>query len=185
MTFLLLSIFLAILAMGYDCPFIGPEGTMPKGPQFPPALRLRDALDPLLGYKIVAPIWVGLTGEDEEKVTFEGTVQEAFDQLRRLKSNASNITFATETVHNDKAYCYIAGPGAKGMAPQGQVKADANNYLRHLGGSLHMPPGPRICSRVSCSWCSGIWLVRASQHQLLLRYFLERLECSSSCFLWE
>ncbi|KND88423.1 hypothetical protein TOPH_06944, partial [Tolypocladium ophioglossoides CBS 100239] len=60
---------------------------------------------------------------------------------------------------------------------------DALTYLRSIGGHPHMTPGPSACSRVSCSYNTGVWMCNDTPHDKYLISFGSVVD--GMIFIWQ
>lgn len=90
-----------------------------------------------------------------------GTIQEAYEQARQInpdftppgsgKDTAEGIVVRGQ--HEKRGHVTCGGFKTGVVVPT----LDGVRYLRRITGKPHNQPGPRYCTRVSCSWKSAIW----------------------------
>ncbi|KAI1825645.1 hypothetical protein F4861DRAFT_187335 [Xylaria intraflava] len=118
-------------------------------------------------YSIAEIEWRGMPDFDKDRV-FTGTIENVIDQMRTIKgpdykpefmidSDATNHGPAGKrNSHAESGDHYVTCGGPDASA--GRIQQGIN-YLSNLPDSVmcSMPPGPKNCGRISCSWKSGIW----------------------------
>lgn len=112
------------------------------------------------GYTIVPLDWE-VEVSPGKIATLNGTVQEVIAQAQAI-----NPGFALQEIGPEPVKKRRRGPLSRrevkfcnnfGAADVGAI-LEGVSYLRRLGGSANMKAGPRVCSRVSCSYDSAIYL---------------------------
>ncbi|KAK3988490.1 hypothetical protein QBC44DRAFT_397908 [Cladorrhinum sp. PSN332] len=153
-----------------------------------PARRLDGASSPVPeGYGIVELEWEIETTAGGPKATFTGTVEEVHAQLLEINPNWDEEVAATLLAERDAATAALEaraiGDGENGLqkrdwticgndlgARQDRIR-EGISYLRGLSGQAVNGPGPRNCSRVSCSWNSGIWYCNNNSFNKAMPWF--------------
>ncbi|KAK4130059.1 hypothetical protein BT67DRAFT_465288 [Trichocladium antarcticum] len=101
-----------------------------------------------------------------------GTIQEAYEQAHQINPDftppGSGKDTAEGTVirglHEKRGHVTCGGFKTGVVVPT----LDGVRYLRRITGKPHNQPGPRYCTRVSCSWKSAIWWCNDNQGPLYL-----------------
>ncbi|KAI0129185.1 hypothetical protein BJ170DRAFT_693955 [Xylariales sp. AK1849] len=183
---LFIQLMLAVLAAAvcaHDCPNI-PTGGLRQ--------NVTRHVAPVKGYMVVPLIWTGSVKEGGDEMHFEGSVEEVESQIRAIEPDFSWEDWTdTSVVNSDVAHsdsrgpassssmplqkrdgrdpvnfiCGVAGPGGYGYTSYATTDTNAE-YLRHLGGDCHLQAGPQVCSRVSCSYCGGIWVCNDNDYEI-------------------
>lgn len=115
------------------------------------------------GYEIVDMQWNVTAVPGGPSTILTGTAQAVVAQLIKLNPNwKTDFSF-----DKDLDTSSVAAAAANGFDPKlacDLYDADISSiedgiaYLRLISGRPHLGPGPKQCSRVSCSWESGIFL---------------------------
>ncbi|KAI1177335.1 hypothetical protein F4777DRAFT_212935 [Nemania sp. FL0916] len=127
-------------------------------------LQLQEGLP--ANYSIGEMQWRGFEDFDEGQV-FTGTIQDVIHQMKQIKGNDYTPRFvseakaeaanpgknATHSYHTDMEIISCGGDGANPSRIE-----DGVNYLHKIALDAICNIAPKTCSRVSCSWKSGIWL---------------------------
>lgn len=129
-----------------------------------PSLANADGIDtrgvPIPGARVV-PLFLDTQAfPDGPTLTLNGTIQEMRRQLLEINPNYDTDFNHTTTV--EKRTNFFGAQLQCGELRWGAVKnkgyEEGVRYLRRLRGIPHMGPGPGACSRVSCSWSTGMWM---------------------------
>ncbi|POR37794.1 Uncharacterized protein TPAR_01987 [Tolypocladium paradoxum] len=128
---------------------------------------------------IEAPLfWDVQAFPDGPTLTLNGTIQEMRRQLLEI-----NPSYDTDFNHHAAAAAAAVEKrtdfsGAKvlcGSEKWGVLTvrgySEGIDYLRNHGGVPHMPAGPSACSRVSCSYNTGIWWCNDAREEKALLSF--------------
>ncbi|KAI0021725.1 hypothetical protein F4780DRAFT_789772 [Xylariomycetidae sp. FL0641] len=114
------------------------------------------------GYTVVPMTWKGTNTTDGSEVAVSGTIQEIESQIDALGSevdwtyhaDASIASRSAERRSKTNTFCFIAGE-------DGAPDANLNEGIHYLKGIRDRPcvaaPGPKVCTRISCSWNAGIY----------------------------
>ncbi|KAL2162541.1 hypothetical protein VTH06DRAFT_7455 [Thermothelomyces fergusii] len=108
-------------------------------------------------------------------VTVNGTIQAVVDQLEkgdhahRAATTDPDVAAEKRAVTNFGGRSYICGHRWP-YAPL-QPFWEGLRYLRSLRGRVHVPPGPRRCSQVSCSYSAAVWICNDNTEDLYLDSF--------------
>ncbi|KAL2186870.1 hypothetical protein L209DRAFT_763908 [Thermothelomyces heterothallicus CBS 203.75] len=132
---------------------------------------------PFQGYRLADPEWQ-VEVSPGHTMTVNGTVQAVIDQLEKRDhapraAAARAATAATDMVAK-RATDFSGGSYICGhrwpYAPL-QPFWEGLRYLRSLHGQVHVPPGPRMCSQVSCSYSAAVWICNDNTKDLYLDSF--------------
>ncbi|KAK8127251.1 hypothetical protein PG984_008359 [Apiospora sp. TS-2023a] len=127
-----------------------------------PGMQLAKA--PRAGATITDMIWRGQIEVGGPEMNFSGTIQEVVAQIKQINPDFpaglnTSLSFKQDDKPNDghQVQCGIGGD-AGDHAYVNDIWAGID-YLHGIPGNCGVNAGPRnTCSRVSCSWNSGIWL---------------------------
>ncbi|KAK7981400.1 hypothetical protein PG988_003638 [Apiospora saccharicola] len=127
-----------------------------------PGMQLARA--PRVGATITDMIWRGQIEVGGPEMNFSGTIQEVVAQIKQINPDFpaglnNSLPFKQDDKPNDghQVQCDIGGD-ADGGAYLSDIWAGID-YLHGIPGNCGVNAGPpNSCSRVSCSWNSGIWL---------------------------
>ncbi|EAQ84399.1 predicted protein [Chaetomium globosum CBS 148.51] len=127
-------------------------------------------------------------------ITFNGTIEALTAQLQQQQQAETTATTTTKTVEitntapdadtvTDEASTvtrrtvdfsggnfFCGGPW-----PYAYMAAywEGLDYLRSIMGQVRVPPGPRMCSRVSCSYDAAVWICNDRTDELHLNAFAD------------
>ncbi|KAI0379489.1 hypothetical protein F5Y04DRAFT_282910 [Hypomontagnella monticulosa] len=114
------------------------------------------------GYTLAPMTWKGNITVDGPEVSFTGTsFQEIEYQILQANPDfkwpevTGNGTTDASDVNKAKAWTTCT-PNGVWWAQQFRIE-EGIEYLRGKTGRCHMVAGPRVCTRISCSYKSGIW----------------------------
>ncbi|KXJ90220.1 hypothetical protein Micbo1qcDRAFT_205836 [Microdochium bolleyi] len=127
--------------------------------------------------------WTGSIVPGGPNYTFTGTAQEIISQIQEIDPNyvapdATAISWdsvdanaalvsanpdAILTRQQAHTICRVAAPGP---CPNRLAANEGVRYLAGLQGDCWLPPGPRVCARVSCSWNCGISWCNDNNHRV-------------------
>ncbi|KAH6842263.1 hypothetical protein B0I37DRAFT_194902 [Chaetomium sp. MPI-CAGE-AT-0009] len=112
-------------------------------------------------------------------VTVNGTIEALVTQLLQQQGaadpdtdsnapEATTPTIARRTADFSRGSYYCGGPW-----PYAHMAAywEGLRYLRSITGEVRVPPGPRMCSRVSCSYGAAVWICNDRTDELRLDAF--------------
>ena len=132
---------------------------------------------PILGSRVVPTFWDAQAFPGETTLRLNGTVQEMRRQL--LEINPLYDTDFPPTHEVRKRTSFGNAQLECRRDDWGQVEAkgyfEGIDYLHRHGGVPHMGPGPGACSRVSCSWKTGIWMCNDASYTLELDWSIDLL----------
>jgi len=103
-------------------------------------------------------------GDNSVQRNIQSEVNTVILPLRRLYNPEAPYSNLLIVAQNgiDGINCDAGGVGATNVRPI----EDGIAYLRGIPGLCVVPRGPYVCSRVSCSWNSGIWLCNDKRETL-------------------
>ncbi|KAI8962813.1 hypothetical protein F5Y11DRAFT_321691 [Daldinia sp. FL1419] len=120
------------------------------------------------GYSLANITWVGKVEDDIHSFTGPN-ISNIKDQIREIYPN-----FSWDGPGKGNLASRIRGrtPPHLLCDPSGVELADAYriqegvNYLKGVTGTCHLGPGPKVCTRISCSWNSAIWWCNDNSHDI-------------------
>ncbi|PNY24504.1 Uncharacterized protein TCAP_05560 [Tolypocladium capitatum] len=119
---------------------------------------------PIPGATVVPQFWDVQAFLDGPTLILNGTVQDIHKQLLEINPNYdtdfNHTAVATGDLEKRTDFTgskVICSRAIFGHLNYGAYK-DSLTYLGKHPGRPHMPPGPRACSRVSCSYNTGVYI---------------------------
>ncbi|ODA82670.1 hypothetical protein RJ55_01178 [Drechmeria coniospora] len=112
---------------------------------------------------------------DGPTLTLNGTVQDVERQLIAINPNYKTADFHNRTAAGRDVERRLDFSGADIICSKklfGSVKSkgfnDAYARFNNMQGRPNLPPGPKVCSRISCSWDTALWLCNDMPGRMLL-----------------
>ncbi|KAI0379516.1 hypothetical protein F5Y04DRAFT_259889 [Hypomontagnella monticulosa] len=128
------------------------------------------------GYKLVDVTWSGNITADGPEMSFTGSSFHDIDS-QILKANPDFVwpdvgTNSTSEVMKrgdlgDTGDLLFCRPNGVQFASSYRIK-EGIDYLRGKSGKCHMQAGPRVCTRISCSYKSGIFWCNDNKHDITI-----------------
>ncbi|KAI0379511.1 hypothetical protein F5Y04DRAFT_282932 [Hypomontagnella monticulosa] len=127
------------------------------------------------GYKAVNLTWSGNVTADGPEVFFtapsfrdiDAQIHMAYPGFIWPSIDATNSTFnSTSEVMKEKDWM-TCDPNGIWWARSLRI-SQGIDYLRGKTGRCHMQAGPRVCSRISCSYQSAIWWCNDNDHDITI-----------------
>ncbi|KAI1462921.1 uncharacterized protein F4812DRAFT_469662 [Daldinia caldariorum] len=123
------------------------------------------------GYSMVNLTWVGKVFEDGSDVSITGSSMQNIEaQIRELNPdfswNRKNDTNSAMPVRRDNTHL-TCDPNNIWWAQVFRIEQGIE-YLKGIQGRCHVGPGPRVCTRVSCSYESAISWCNDNDHDIFI-----------------
>ncbi|KAI2631565.1 hypothetical protein GGS26DRAFT_598636 [Hypomontagnella submonticulosa] len=121
------------------------------------------------GYKVVDFTWSGNVTTNGPEMSFTGSSFHDID-AQILKANPDfvwpDVSTANSTSDMMKKKAWITcDPNNVRHAKSYRIR-EGIDYLRGKSGQCHMQAGPGVCSRISCSYDSGIFWCNDNKHDV-------------------
>lgn len=86
-----------------------------------------------------------------ELIKINPTYVQDYPAMAARDQSSIETNEGTMRLHKRDVKCYRSRDASRDAIEEGI------RYLRGVKGRPHLGPGPNKCTRVSCSWDSGIW----------------------------
>ncbi|KAI1661838.1 hypothetical protein F4813DRAFT_398363 [Daldinia decipiens] len=126
---------------------------------------------PPSGYSLSNLTWVGKAFKHGSDISITGSSMRNIEaQIREINPKFSwddqENADSTVSLQNSKTHL-TCDPNNIWWAQVFRIE-EGIDYLKGIKGRCHMGPGPRVCTRISCSYKSAIWWCNDNDHDIYM-----------------